>query len=180
MTARLKEKYTKEIAAALQKDFNIENVMQIPKLEKISINMGLGTDGVADAKSVNKAAEELALIAGQRPVITRAKKSIAGFKLREGVPVGCKVTLRGEMMYEFLDRFVHIALPRVRDFRGLSGKSFNDGNYSVGLKEQIVFPEVEYDKVDKVRGMDITFVTSTKDDEQAKKLLAYFNMPFMN
>ncbi len=180
MTARLKERYKSEIIPAMQKDFNYANSMLMPKIEKISINMGIGSDGVSDNKAVGRAAEELALIAGQKPVVTLAKKSIAGFKLREGMPIGCKVTLRGEVMYEFLDRFVHVALPRVRDFRGLNGKSFTDGNYSVGLKEQIVFPEIEYDRVDKIRGLDVTIVTSTKSNDEAKALLKYFNMPFIN
>lgn len=178
MTARLLEEYKKNISPALQKEFNFENEFLIPKLEKISINMGVGSDAVADSKCVAKVAAELALIAGQKPIITKAKKSIAGFKLREGVPVGCKVTLRKDRMYEFMDRLVYVALPRVRDFRGLSSKSFSAGNYTIGLKEHIVFPEVDYDKVDKVRGMDITIVTSARTNEECKALLQKFNMPF--
>ncbi len=177
---RLYKKYTSEIRAELQKQFQYQNPMQVPVLEKIVINMGV-KDGVNDSKVVENAAGDLALIAGQKPQITHAKKSIAGFKLREGLAVGCKVTLRKQKMYEFLDRFVTIALPRVRDFRGISGRSFDgQGNYAMGLKEQIVFPEINYDKVDKVRGMDIIFVTTAKTDQEAKALLKAFNMPFAN
>lgn len=180
MTARLKEQYTNVIRPALMEQFSYQNVYQVPRLDRIVLNMGVG-EAVADSKRINAAVQELAVIAGQKPVITKAKKSIATFKLREGMPVGCKVTLRRERMYEFLDRLVNIALPRVRDFRGLSGKSFDGrGNYSLGVKEQIVFPEVDYDKVDAVRGMDIVIVTTAKTDQEAKALLKAFNMPFVN
>lgn len=176
--ARLQKLYNDEIRKNLQEKFNYSSSMQIPKLEKVVINMGLG-DAVADGKVVEKAANELGLIAGQKPIITVAKKSEATFKLREGVPIGCKVTLRGAKMFEFVDRLTTIALPRVRDFRGISPKSFDGrGNYSLGLKEQIVFPEVNYDKIDKVRGMDITFVTTANTDEEAKALLEGFSMPY--
>lgn len=176
--ARLQAVYESEIRSALQKQFNYTNPLQVPRLEKIVLNMGV-TEAVSDSKAVNAAAAELALIAGQKPVITRAKNSIAGFKIREGMPLGCKVTLRRAHMYEFLDRLVNIALPRVRDFRGISSKSFDGcGNYSLGIKEQIIFPEINYDKVDKVRGLDITFVTTAKNNEEAKALLTGFNLPF--
>lgn len=176
--ARLKEKYTNELAAKLKEKFNYTNVMEIPKLEKIVINIGLG-EAIQNAKVVDAAVGDLGQITGQKPVVTRAKKSIAGFKLRAGMPIGCKVTLRGERMYEFADRLFNIALPRVRDFRGVSGKSFDGrGNYSLGIKEQLIFPEMEYDKIDKVRGMDIIFVTSAKTDEEAKALLTELGMPF--
>lgn len=178
MTARLKEEYTSKIVPAMQEQFNYKNPMQVPKLTKIILNMGVG-DAAQDSKLVKAAAEEMTLIAGQKAVITRAKKSEAGFKIREQMPIGCKVTLRGARMYEFLDRFVTIAMPRIRDFRGLSPKSFDGrGNYNMGLKEQIVFPEINYDKVDKVRGMDITFVTTAENNEQCHALLEKFNMPF--
>src|SRR5690606_38166050 len=155
MAARLKERYTQNIAPALMKKFNYRSPMQLPKIEKIVINMGVG-EAAQNPKVLDSAVEDLTLISGQKPVVTRAKKSIAGFKLREGMPIGCKVTLRGERMYHFLDKLIHIALPRVRDFRGVSPKSFDGrGNYTLGLKEQLVFPEIDYDKVDKVRGMDI-------------------------
>lgn len=177
---RLAELYQKEIKSALVKEFGYKNPMQVPKLEKIVINMGIG-EAVNDSKKVNAAVEELALISGQKPVITRSRKSIATFKLRENMPIGCKVTLRGAQMYEFLDRLVNIALPRVRDFRGISGKSFDGrGNYAMGLKEQIVFPEINYDKVDDVRGMDIIIVTTANTDKEAKTLLKMFNLPFVN
>lgn len=180
MTApRLKDHYHTVVKAKLQEQFGYTNVMQIPKLEKIVLNMGVG-EAVGDSKRVNKAAAEMAAIAGQKPVITRARKSIAGFKLREGMPVGVKVTLRASRMYEFLDRLVTIALPRVRDFRGVPPKSFDGrGNYAMGLKEQIVFPEISYDEVDAVRGMDIIICTTAQTDEEAKALLAGFDMPFM-
>lgn len=178
MAARLQEKYTKEIVPAMQKEFDYKNPMQVPKLTKIVINMGVG-DASQDSKLINNAAEELTLIAGQKAVITRAKKSEAGFKIRENMPIGCKVTLRGARMYEFMDRFTTIALPRVRDFRGLNPKSFDGrGNYNMGLKEQIVFPEINYDRVDKVRGMDITFVTTATNNKECQALLDQFNMPF--
>lgn len=176
--ARLQATYEKDVRPALQKEFNYANVMQIPKLEKIVLNMGLG-ECVLDSKAANVAAEELTLIAGQKAVVTRAKTSIAGFKLRENMPIGCKVTLRGKRMYEFLDRLVNIAMPRIRDFRGIPPKSFDGcGNYSLGIKEQIIFPEIDYDKVSQVRGMDITFVTTAANDDEAKALLAAFDLPF--
>ncbi len=177
-TPRLQSVYEKEIVPALQKQFGYANPMQIPVLEKIVINMGVG-EAVADQKQAQAAADELAMIAGQKPVITRAKKAEAGFKIREGLAVGCRVTLRKQRMYEFLDRFVTIAMPRIRDFRGINPKSFDGrGNYNMGLKEQIVFPEINYDKVAMVRGMDITFVTTAKTDNEAQALLEGFNMPF--
>jgi len=177
---RLKEVYEKEVRPALKSKVSYSNDMQIPRLEKIVINMGVG-DAAQDSKKAKSAAEELSLIAGQKAVITKAKKSIAGFKVRENMPIGCKVTLRRDHMYEFLDRLINIALPRVRDFRGVSGKSFDgNGNYALGLKEQIVFPEINYDKVDKVRGMDIIICTTARTDEEAKELLAAFRMPFVN
>lgn len=176
--ARLQKIYENELRSALQKQFGYTNPMQIPRIEKISINMGIG-EGTSDNKIVDAAAADLALISGQKPVVTKARKSIATFKLREGVAIGCKVTLRRKRMYEFLDRLVNVALPRVRDFRGLSPKSFDSkGNYTLGLKEQIVFPEIDYDKTGAIRGLDITIVTTAKTDEEAKALLAGFNMPF--
>jgi large subunit ribosomal protein L5 len=176
---RLKTVYEKEVRDALQKQFGYQNVMQIPRLEKIVINMGVG-ETVNDSKIINAAVENLAAISGQKPIVTRAKKAIAAFKLREGLAIGCKVTLRNERMFEFLDRLINTALPRVRDFRGVSHKSFDGrGNYAIGLKEQIVFPEINYDKVDAVRGMDIIIVTTAKTDEEAKALLTGFNMPFI-
>ena len=180
MSARLREHYTKVVRPALQEEFNYKNAMQVPKLEKIVINMGVG-EAAQDAKKIESALAELTAIAGQKPVATKAKTSIAGFKLRENQVVGCKVTLRADRMYEFLDRLVNIALPRVRDFRGIPGKSFDGhGNYALGLKEQIVFPEINYDKVDTIRGMDIIFVTTAKTDAEAKALLKGFQMPFAN
>jgi large subunit ribosomal protein L5 len=178
--ARLQEQYESGLRSNLMEEFGLTNVNAAPKLEKIVLNMGIG-EAVSDSKKVNSAVEEMTKIAGQQPVVTRAKKSIATFKLREGMPVGCKVTLRGKRMYEFLDRLITIALPRVRDFRGVSGKSFDgNGNYAMGIKEQIVFPEIEYDKVDEVRGLDIIICTTSSSDEQAKALLAGFQMPFRN
>ena len=175
---RLKEKYQQEIIPALMGKFNYKSVMQAPKLEKIVINMGVG-DAVANAKALDNAVEELGQITGQKPVVTRAKKSIAGFRLREGMPIGAKVTLRGERMYEFLDKLVSVSLPRVRDFRGVSKKSFDGrGNYTLGVKEQLIFPEIDYDKVSKVRGMDIVIVTTANTDEEARELLTSFGMPF--
>ncbi|MBE2945271.1 50S ribosomal protein L5 [Anoxybacillus flavithermus] len=175
---RLKEKYLKEVVPALMSKFNYKSVMQVPKIEKIVINMGVG-DAVQNAKALDSAVEELALISGQKPVVTRAKKSIAGFRLREGMPIGAKVTLRGEHMYEFFDKLVSVSLPRVRDFRGVSKKSFDGrGNYTLGVKEQLIFPEIDYDKVNKVRGMDIVIVTTAKTDEEARELLALLGMPF--
>lgn len=176
---RLQTVYEKDIRGAMQKQFNYTNAMQIPCIEKIVINMGVG-ETVNDSKIINFAVENLAQISGQKPVITRSKKAIAAFKLRENLAIGCKVTLRRQRMYEFLDRLINTALPRVRDFRGVSNKSFDGrGNYALGLKEQLVFPEINYDKIDTVRGMDIIIVTSAKTDEEAKALLAAFNMPFM-
>ncbi|WP_040203253.1 50S ribosomal protein L5 [Neobacillus jeddahensis] len=175
---RLKEKFVKEVTPALMSKFNYESVMQVPKLEKIVINMGVG-DAVANAKALDNAVEELATITGQKPVVTRAKKSIAGFRLREGMPIGAKVTLRGERMYEFLDKLVSVSLPRVRDFRGVSKKAFDGrGNYTLGIKEQLIFPEIDYDKVSKVRGMDIVIVTTANTDEESRELLTQFGMPF--
>ncbi|MFT4415732.1 50S ribosomal protein L5 [Fredinandcohnia humi] len=175
---RLKEKFQKEITPALMSKFNYTSVMQVPKIEKIVINMGVG-DAVQNSKALDNAVEELAAITGQKPVVTRAKKSIAGFRLREGMPIGAKVTLRGERMYEFLDKLVSISLPRVRDFRGISKKSFDGrGNYTLGVKEQLIFPEIDYDKVSKVRGMDIVIVTTANTDEEARELLTAFGMPF--
>ncbi len=176
--ARLKERYRKEIAPALKERFNYRNVMEIPRLEKIVVNMGVG-DAVQNSKAMDTAVSELSAITGQRPVVTKAKKSIANFKIRKGMAIGCAVTLRGEKMYDFLDRLVNVALPRVRDFRGVSSKGFDGrGNYTLGVKEQLIFPEVDYDKVEKVRGMDITVVTTAKTDEEAKGLLAMMGMPF--
>jgi large subunit ribosomal protein L5 len=178
MTARLREHYDSKVRAALQEQFGYKNPMQVPKLEKIVINMGVG-EAAQDVKKIESAVAEMTAISGQKPIVTRARTSIAQFKLREGQVVGCKVTLRADRMYEFLDRLVNIALPRVRDFRGVPGKSFDGrGNYSLGLKEQIVFPEIDYDKVETVRGMDIIFVTTAKTDEEAKALLKGFDMPF--
>jgi len=177
--ARLREQYETVVRPALQSKFNYANPMQVPKLEKIVINMGVG-EAAQDSKKIEAAIADLTAITGQKVVTTRAKNSIAGFKLREGQVVGCKVTLRRERMYEFLDRLVTIALPRVRDFRGIPGKAFDGrGNYALGLKEQIVFPEIDYDKVDTIRGMDIVFVTTAKTDEEAKELLKGFQMPFV-
>ncbi len=178
MAARLRNHYDTVVRPALQTEFNYKNPMQVPKLEKIVINMGVG-EAAQDAKKIEAALVELTAIAGQKPVTTRATKSIAQFKLREGQVVGCKVTLRADRMYEFLDRLVNIALPRVRDFRGIPGKSFDGrGNYALGLKEQLVFPEINYDKVETIRGMDIIFVTTAKSDAEAKALLKGFQMPF--
>ncbi|MCF6411843.1 50S ribosomal protein L5 [Pseudalkalibacillus salsuginis] len=175
---RLQERYKKEIVPSLQEKFNYTSVMQVPKIEKIVINMGIG-DAVSNAKALDVAVEELTEIAGQKPVVTKAKKSIAGFKLREGMPIGAKVTLRGERMYEFLDKLISVSLPRVRDFRGVSKKSFDGrGNYTLGVKEQLIFPEIDYDKVNKVRGMDIVIVTTANTDEEARELLLQVGMPF--
>lgn len=175
---RLKERYTKEISKSLMTKFNYSSVMEVPAMEKIVINIGVG-DAVSNSKLLDEAVEELALITGQKPVITKAKKSIAGFKLREGMPIGCKVTLRGERMYEFLDKLVNISLPRVRDFRGVPKNSFDGrGNYTLGVKEQLIFPEINFDKVNKLRGMDIVFVTTAKTDEEGHELLAQLGMPF--
>jgi large subunit ribosomal protein L5 len=177
-TPRLRAFYDGEVKAKLREEFGYKNPMQVPRLDKIVLNMGVGK-AVQDSKKVKAAQEDLSLIAGQRAVVTRAKRSVAGFRVREGMPIGCKVTLRGARMYEFLDRFINIALPRVRDFRGVSGKSFDGrGNYATGLKEHIVFPEIEYDKVDEVRGLDVIICTTARTDAEAKALLKHFNMPF--
>ena len=176
--SRLKNLYKDEIVAAMMKKFGYKNVMQVPKIEKIVINMGVG-EAKDNAKALESAVRDLEIIAGQKVVTTKAKKDVANFKIREGMAIGCKVTLRGEKMYEFLDRLVNLALPRVRDFRGVSADSFDGrGNYALGIKEQIIFPEIEYDKVDKVRGMDVIIVTTAKTDEEARELLTQFNMPF--
>ena len=175
---RLQEKYKSEVAKGLADKFEYKNVNQIPKLDKVVINIGCG-DAVTNSKAIDSAVAELTMIAGQKPIVTKAKKSIAAFKLREGMPIGVKVTLRGKRMYEFLDKFMNIALPRVRDFRGVNPKSFDGrGNYSIGMKEQLIFPEIEYDKVEKVRGMDIIIVTTAKTDEEARELLTLLGMPF--
>ena len=176
--SRLKEKYLNEVSSALMSKFEYKSVMQIPKVEKIVINMGVG-DAVQNSKALDAAVEELTIITGQKPVVTKAKKSIAGFRLREGMPIGAKVTLRGERMYEFLDKLISISLPRVRDFRGVSKKAFDGrGNYTLGVKEQLIFPEIDYDKVSKVRGMDIVIVTTANSDDEARELLTQFGMPF--
>lgn len=178
MAARLKERFLNEVTPALIQKFNYSTVMQVPKLEKVVINMGVG-EAVANSKVLDAAVNDMQLIAGQKPVITRAKKSIAGFKLRENMPIGVKVTLRGERMYYFLDKLFNITLPRVRDFHGVSTKAFDGrGNYTLGLKEQLIFPEIEYDQVDKVRGMDIVIVTTAKTDEESRELLTQLGMPF--
>lgn len=175
----MKDRYLNEITPALMQKFNYTTVMQVPKIEKVVINMGVG-EAVGNSKILDVAVDELQRIAGQKPVVTRAKKSIAGFKLREGMPIGAKVTLRGERMYHFLDKLFNVSLPRVRDFRGVSNKAFDGrGNYTLGLKEQLIFPEIEYDKVDKIRGMDIVIVTTAKSDEEARELLTQLGMPFV-
>jgi large subunit ribosomal protein L5 len=177
---KLREQYEKEVVPALMKKFNYKSIMQVPKLEKIVINIGLG-DIKDNPKSLDNAMNDLSIITGQKPVVTKAKKAIAAFKIREGVNVGCKVTLRSTKMYEFAYKFFNVALPRVRDFRGVSTNSFDGrGNYSIGIKEQLIFPEIEYDKVDKLRGMDIIFVTTAKTDEEARELLTLLGMPFKN
>ena len=176
--SRLKETYQNEIVDAMIKKFGYKNIMEVPKLDKIVINMGVG-EAKENAKILESAMKDLEIIAGQKPITTKAKNSIANFKIREGMPIGCNVTLRGEKMYEFLDRLVNLALPRVRDFRGVNPNAFDGrGNYALGIKEQLIFPEIEYDKVDKVRGMDIIFVTTANTDEEARELLTQFNMPF--
>jgi large subunit ribosomal protein L5 len=178
VASRLKEQYNTEIREAMAKKFGYKNPMQIPKLDKIVVNMAVG-EAKENEKALEVAAKDMETITGQHPVYTKAKKSIANFKIREGMPIGCKVTLRGDRMYEFLDRLVNLALPRVRDFRGVNPNSFDGrGNYALGIKEQIIFPEIEYDKIDKVRGMDIIFTTTAKTDEEARELLRLFNMPF--
>jgi large subunit ribosomal protein L5 len=176
-TPRLKEKYENEVVPALEQKFGYKNITEVPKVHKVVVSMGV-SDAVQDPKTLDSAANDMALISGQKPIITRAKKSIAAFKLRAGVPIGCKVTLRGARMYYFLDKLFNAALPRIRDFRGVSGDSFDGrGNYTLGLKEQLVFPEIEYDKVDKIRGMDITIVTSARTDEEGLELLRLMGLP---
>jgi large subunit ribosomal protein L5 len=178
--SQLKEFYEKEAVPKLTKTFNYKNIMQVPKLEKVVLNMGLG-EAIQNIKLLDAAAEELQIIAGQHPVITRAKKSIAAFKLREGMPIGCMVTLRRNRMYDFFYKLVNVALPRVRDFRGISGKAFDGrGNYSLGIKEHIIFPEIDYDKIDKIKGLNISVVTSARNDEEGKELLRLLGMPFRN
>lgn len=176
--SRLKEKYLKEVVPALMKRFEYRNIHQVPRLEKIVINMGVG-DATQDSKALDGAIQDLTVITGQRPVVCRARKSIANFRLRQGMPIGCKVTLRGERMYDFLDKLIHVALPRIRDFRGVSPRSFDGrGNYSLGLREQLIFPEINYDDIVKIRGMDVTIVTTAKTDEEAAELLRALGMPF--
>jgi large subunit ribosomal protein L5 len=176
--ARLKDQYVKDVSPALMKKFSYKNVMQIPKVEKVVINMGV-SDAVGNPKSLDAAVADLTIIAGQKPVVTKAKKSISAFKIREGMSIGTKVTLRGERMYHFLDKLFSVAMPRVRDFRGISPKAFDGrGNYTMGVKEQLIFPEIEYDKIDKIRGMDITIVTTAQTDEEARELLKLMGMPF--
>ena len=176
--SRLKEQYQNEIVDAMIKKFGYKNIMEVPKLDKVVINMGVG-EAKENAKVLESAIADMEKIAGQKAVVTRAKNSVANFKIREGMPIGCKVTLRGERMYEFVDRLINLALPRVRDFRGVNPNAFDGiGNYALGIKEQLIFPEIEYDKVDKVRGMDVIFVTTAKTDEEARELLTQFNMPF--
>ena len=176
--SRLKEQYQNEIVDALIKKFGYKNIMEVPKLDKVVINMGVG-EAKDNAKALDTAIADMEKITGQKAVVCKAKKSVANFKLREGMPIGCKVTLRGEKMYEFVDRLINLALPRVRDFRGVNPNAFDGrGNYALGIKEQLIFPEIEYDKVDKVRGMDVIFVTTAKTDEEARELLKQFNMPF--
>ena len=178
MSSRLQEKYENEVVQALMEKFGYKNIMEVPKLEKIVLNMGVG-EAKDNSKVLDAAVSDMQLIAGQKPVITRAKKSVANFKLRENMPIGCKVTLRKTQMFEFADKLVNVALPRVRDFRGVSSKSFDGrGNYAIGVKEQLIFPEIDYDKIDKIRGMDIIFVTTAKTDEEARELLRFLGMPF--
>lgn len=174
----MKEQYKKEVVPALQKEFSYKNVMQVPRIEKVTLNMGVG-EAVGDKKLIENAVADLERLSGQKPVVTKARKSVAGFKIREGWPIGCKVTLRGDRMWDFLDRLVHIAIPRVRDFRGLNPKSFDGrGNYSMGVREQIIFPEIDYDRVDKIRGLDITITTSAETDDEGRELLKAFGFPF--
>lgn len=178
MIPRLKEKFTKEVVPAMMKEFSYSSVMQVPKLEKITLNIGLG-EAVKDVKLIDAATRDLTAVTGQKPVVTKAKKSIATFKLRAGMPIGCMVTLRGPKMFEFFDRFVSFAVPRIRDFKGMPDRSFDGrGNYTIGVKEQIIFPEIEYDKIDKIRGLNITINTTAKTDEEAKALLKHLGMPF--
>lgn len=178
--ARLKELYKKEIIPALREKFGYRNIMEVPRIEKITVNIGLG-EAIQNAKALETAAQDLAMIVGQKPVITKAKKSIATFKLRKGMSIGCVVSLRKDRMYEFMDRFVNVAIPRIRDFRGISPKSFDGrGNFSMGIKEQFIFPEIDYDKIDKVRGMNVTIVTTAKTDDEARELLRLLGVPFRN
>jgi large subunit ribosomal protein L5 len=180
MTPRLKEKYEKEVIPNMLKEFSYKNIMEVPKVKKIVLNVGLG-EAIQNIKLLDAAQKELSIISGQKAVITKAKKSIASFKLRKGTPIGCKVTLRGDRMYEFLDRFISVALPRIRDFKGVPGKAFDGrGNYSLGLKEQFIFPEIDYDKVEMVHGLDVVFCTSAKTDGESKALLRYMGIPFRN
>ncbi|HEV2661003.1 MAG TPA: 50S ribosomal protein L5 [Ktedonobacteraceae bacterium] len=178
MASRLKEKYRQDVVAALQKEFNYKNPMQVPTVNKVVVNIGMG-EVIQNAKAMDAAVSDLATITGQRPVITRAKRSVAAFKLREGMQIGCMVTLRGERMYQFLDKLINVALPRIRDFQGISPEAFDGrGNYTLGLREQLVFPEIDYDKVDKVRGMEVSVVTTARTDEEGRRLLALMGMPF--
>ena len=178
--ARLQQVYKQSVVPELIKEFSYKNVMQVPRVKKITLNMGVG-EAVADKKQIENAVRDMTAIAGQKPVVTKARKSIAGFKIRDGWPIGCKVTLRGERMWEFLDRLIAVSIPRIRDFRGTNGKSFDGrGNYSMGVREQIMFPEIDYDKVDAIRGLDITITTSAETDEEGKALLKAFNFPFRN
>jgi large subunit ribosomal protein L5 len=178
MASRLKEKYRQEVVPSLQKDFNYSNPMQVPGVDKVVVNIGMG-EVIQNAKAMDAAVADLSTITGQRPVITRAKRSVAAFKLREGMPIGCMVTLRGERMYQFLDKLINVALPRIRDFQGISPEAFDGrGNYTLGLREQLVFPEIDYDKVDKVRGMEVSIVTTARTDEEGRRLLALMGMPF--
>ncbi|MEC8307593.1 MAG: 50S ribosomal protein L5 [Pseudomonadota bacterium] len=178
--ARLQQVYKQRVVPELMKEFSYKNVMQVPRIKKITLNMGVG-EAVADKKQIENAVRDMTAIAGQKPVVTKARKSIAGFKIRDGWPIGCKVTLRGEHMWEFLDRLIAVSIPRIRDFRGTNGKSFDGrGNYSMGVREQIMFPEIDYDKVDAIRGLDITITTSAETDEEGKALLKAFNFPFRN
>jgi large subunit ribosomal protein L5 len=178
MVPRLKQKYSEEIVDLMRKDFSYGNIMQVPRIQKIVLNMGLG-EAIENKKLLESAVEEMALISGQHPVKTKAKKSVASFKVRKGMEIGCRVTLRGDRMYEFLDRFINIALPRVRDFKGVSTNSFDGrGNFAVGIKEQIIFPEIDYDKVEKIHGMDVVICTSARNDEEARRLLEAFGMPY--
>ena len=180
MVPRFKEKYQKEAVLNMMKEFAYENIMEVPRITKIVLNVGLG-EAIQNIKLLDAAQKELSMMTGQKAVVTKAKKSIAAFKLRKGVPIGCKVTLRGNRMYEFLDRFISVALPRIRDFKGVSGKSFDGrGNYSLGLKEQFIFPEIEYDKVEMVHGLDVVFCTTAKTDKESKALLRFMGMPFRN
>ncbi|MDQ2885468.1 MAG: 50S ribosomal protein L5 [Chloroflexota bacterium] len=178
MTSRLKEKYRQDVVSALQKEFNYKNPMQVPTVNKVVVNIGMG-EVIQNAKAMDAAVSDLATITGQRPVITRARRSVAAFKLREGMQIGCMVTLRGERMYQFLDKLINVALPRLRDFQGISPEAFDGrGNYTLGLREQLVFPEIDYDKVDKVRGMEVSVVTTARTDEEGRRLLALMGMPF--